>query len=265
LKLLKAPILEAYIRFDFILGETAQPLDPNCASKFFDLFQDHVKPKDVQFQDAVQIKWDKVGSPKHLELHRTLEKARACNANETRWIQIGQRHLAFNYLRNQSEQDYPGYPVLKSTALEGFAKYVNFFSPQSCNEASLHYINVIEIPKKPGTKIEEFLALCPHVPNQNFGPVKLFMVALSMVASDPNDALQANLTREPDDNERNVFRLRLEWDAKIQNIGTLDATELSGRLDRVHEQVLTCFKSCFTDTGWQMFEPRAEDSPGAAG
>ena len=81
------------------------------------------------------------------------------------------------------------------------------------------------------------------------------MVALSMPTPEPSDVLHVIMGREPDDDERKMFRLRMEWDAKSQNVGSLEPGELVKRLDRAHDHVQTCFRACFTDTGWQLFEP----------
>lgn len=259
MKLRKPPLLEAYIRFDMKLGENAPSLDERRAGEFLELSADQVKPKDVIYRDDVQIDWDKAGRATGLRRRRRVEVVRACNADETRWVQVGPLYVVLNLVRNAAKSDYAGYEDLKRAALECFDKYVQFFAPEAVREVTLHYVDVIELPKQSALPLENYLRLLPSIPPQGFGPVQRFMVALSAQASNPDDTIHVILGREPDDDVRKVHRLRMEWEAKSSNLSTLDHGELIRRLDRIHVDVRTCFRACFTDNGWQLFDPDEDE------
>ncbi len=259
MKLLKPPILEAYIRFDFTFPETAKPLDFPQAREFLELFKDKVKPKDFRVTDDVKIDWNKAGKPEGARIQRAFDTARGASADESRWIQMGQRFVATNILRQSNHPDYPGFDVLKQSALECFDAYVTLFSPIDVSIVTLHYVDVIEIPKITGLKLSEYMKLLPQVPDQGFGSISQFMIALTLPSNDKADVYNVIIGREPDDPARKLMRLRIEWDAQSQNVKSLSKVELIDRLDRIHAETLRLFRSCFTDAGWNLFEPMAEE------
>jgi uncharacterized protein (TIGR04255 family) len=174
---------------------------------------------------------------------------------------VGQRHVVNNVLRLNATQSYPGYTDLKTSAFDCLNRYAEYFKPTAILITTLHYVDIIEIPKKPGLKLSEYMLFYPQRPEAGFGPMRQFMLVADMACQEQDDGITISMSREPDDPERNIFRLRLEWDAHSQNVNSLEKSEVEARLDRLHKQVQACFRSCFTDDGWKLFDPEEEGQP----
>ena len=98
-----------------------------------------------------------------------IDVVRMYNESGTLIKQVGEDRIAYNLLRTAQEK-YPGFGQLLDEALVYLQHYKSFFQPQGIRLATIHYVDVIEIPlgEEP-TILTDHFAFIPDIPEDPFG------------------------------------------------------------------------------------------------
>ena len=174
------------------------------------------------------------------------------NEENTRLRQLGNDRTAYNLLRKAGD-DYPGFGVLLTEALEFHEQYKAFFHPASTKLATIHYVDIVEIPTDGNPIVlTEFFDFIPDIPEEPFG----FTVgySLAFVTKCPFDKapMQTTLAWVPSP-DPNMMRIRMDWEKPCPEVdyGNTDKTEAG--LNQSQQFMVDCFEKVITDKTRELF------------
>lgn len=134
-------------------------------------------------------------------------------------------------------------------------QYRAFFQPQGIRLATIHYVDVIEIPlgDEP-TILTDYFGFIPDIPEEQFGLTVGY--ALGFVTKCPLDGapLSTQLAIIPSPDPK-ILRVRLDWEKPCPGLNFQDEKELKAALQQSKKFVVNCFERLITDKTRALFKP----------
>lgn len=260
-ELKRPPITEAWIGFSFGDGDSTS-WDHKVALGFLETLAPEFVEHEFELAqtDTIQIVGrTSTGVPKEIRGQTTVERVRIRDGNGRRWLEVGKNVLRFGFTRR--EADYPGFTVLRDAAFSFLDRHNGQFGWREIQKVGLHYVDLVEVPVGANgqLRIEDYFRVHPQLPGAPFEPVENFSIRLAFRGGDPRDRVSMHFgSGGADAPSQDAYRFRLEWHSDCQQIENSDADAIVLRLNAAHTNLYTCFKACFTDAGWALFEPTTE-------
>jgi uncharacterized protein (TIGR04255 family) len=163
--------------------------------------------------------------------------------------------IAYNLLRT-AQEDYPGFGQLLDEALGYLHQYRDFFQPQCIRLATIHYVDVIEIPlgEEP-TVLTDYFDFIPDIPEEQFGLTIGY--SLGFVTKCPFDGAplttQLAIIPSPDPG---MLRVRLDWGKPCPGLNFEDENEMKTGLKQSKQFVVSCFERLITDKTRCLFKQK---------
>jgi len=257
----KPPIIEAWVEFRFSVSEDAPSWDEDTAALFINRnFEGRFKIKDSLGRYEITLNSED-GKPTVRESKVVFERCRAATSAEDRYLQAGRDVLICNMLRKHGT--WPSYRVLRDEALEALQKYVAFASPVGLTHVVLHYRDVVPIPLDTSGEVDlsRYLAVYPEVPRTLFGTVARFMISMTLPDTGSAGELTLVIRDEPPKDGpasqgASEARFRLDWRLVASRTVAMEEGLVGEWLDQAHEDLIRAFRSCFTEAGWALLEPK---------
>ncbi len=260
----RPPITEAWIGFSFGDGDSTH-WDHKVALGFLEKQVSEFDEPGFELAqtDTIQIVGrTSTGVPKEIRGETVVERVRIRDGSGKKWLEVGKNVLRFGFTRR--EADYPGFTSLCDEALSFLGRHNEWFGWREIQKAGLHYVDLVEVPA--GTngqlQIEDYFRVHPQLPGAPFEPVEKFAIRLAFRGGDPRDRVSMHFGSElsggADTPSQEAYRFRLEWHSDCQQIENSESDAIVLRLNEAHANLFTCFKACFTDAGWALFEPTVE-------
>ncbi len=179
------------------------------------------------------------------------------NEAGTRIRQVGEDRIAYNLLRT-AQEDYPGFVQLLDEALGYLHQYREFFQPLALRLATIHYVDVVEIPlgNKPMI-LTDYFEFIPDIPEEQFGLTIGY--ALRFVTKCPLDGapLSTQLAIVPSPDPK-MLRVRLDWEKPCPGLNFEDENELKSGLKQSKQFVVNCFERLISDKTRSLFKKNPE-------
>ena len=253
MKFKKPPVVEAWIEFKVDLADESKGWDENAAKEFINKhFADF---KQQEFFGLVEVKID----PKTRELSQTgmlFERIRAFTKDRDRCIQAGRNLLAFNQIR-QGDGEWPGYEQLQDGAFDALQKYLDFRGLSTLVGVSLHYRDIVAIPKgEDGTiKLEDYFAVYPCLPDGLFGAMSRFRIVIQLQEACKGGNVTLSIQSLPGFvPSEDKGRFAMDWHVS-SNQETRDMDSAREWLAEAHSHLMSVFECAFTSQGLNIFEP----------
>jgi uncharacterized protein (TIGR04255 family) len=249
------PLVEAWIAFDF------EP-SPDKVSWGKSQIDPFVKSQAAEFarvemaaRNEVRIEqYSGKELPRITDQKVIIDVVRMFNEAGSRIKQLSEDRIAYNLLRTKNEA-YPGFSRLLDEALEYLTQYREFFQPQSVLEATIHYVDIIDIPlgSEPIT-LTEYFSYIPDIPQEHFGLTVGY--SLVFVTKCPHDGapFSTHLTLVPS-TDPSVLRIRLDWEKACSAQDFQDAAKIRASLMQNKKFVVNCFEQLITDKTRALFKP----------
>ena len=144
--------------------------------------------------------------------------------------------------------------------MDAYNKFIQFLHPMSLQHISLHYRDLVIVPLQGGQKLrlEDYFNICPEVPEQKFGDMSNFIVAITLPETWGSGVLNVTVQSDPlvpSPKYPNVGRFRLDWHISPKSsIGSLDKDTITSWLDQAHDDIFQAFLSAFTQKGIKLFK-----------
>jgi uncharacterized protein (TIGR04255 family) len=256
----KPPVVEVWVSFDFDPNENKREWDLNLVKKYVEHYKTKLPKIEVMQEKQIQFKET---SPTDLPQVVSQEVRpilfRLSNEIRSRVVQLGDDHLSSHVLK--IGDDYPGYQKVRDETQQRLEEYINIFQPSRVRNATLHYLDIIDIPLPENSKINlvDYFKTSIDLPEEPFGLTNTFSIQFQVACPNDKGPLLLQLMRIPAPLESNVFRFRMEWHKLSLDINTLDWPQVFSRLEVAHNYMTECFLASFTRHTLDMFEPIEEN------
>jgi len=250
----KPPVVEAWIEFRFALTQEDSRWDEDTARRLVKhCFEDFIPDRLLQSID-VDINIAPGQSNPTTTPRVSFERVRAHSPDGSHCVQVGRDALVFNQL---AKGKWLGYGCMRDAAMVAAEKYMGFRGFDDLATVSLHYLDVVAIPRTTDSGIElpDWLRVYPHVPSDSFGAVSAFKLTLQLPSMCENALAILRIQSVPCAGEDDtVARFAVDWHvSSTVRISTLDD---AGRwLDSVHGTLENSFKRAFTAGCLGLFNP----------
>ena len=261
MRLKRPPVEEVGLDFQFDPNPEKRPWALDVVTPFLAQFGDTLPHCEIIQAEEIRIeKRSEDGIPEAVSGRMSLDHVRAHDDDETRWLHVGNDVMSYRLVRRVD--DYPGFKAVWQESQEKLTHYVEYFQPTAVRRSRLRYVDVVDIPQRPGggIVIEDYFQLGVTLPDDPFGPLGEFAVRYSFPRSDDRDAAQLVFSTQPARSDA-VVSFRMQWYSICEDLDTLEPEVLTARLDAAHEHVTKCFFASFTSRGLALFEP--EEGPAA--
>lgn len=248
----KPPVVEAWIEFRFALTQEDSRWDEDAARDLVKrCFEDFVPDRFLQTID-VDVNIAPGQSSPTATQRISLERVMAHSPDENHYIQVGRDTLVFNQL---AKGKWLGYPCMLEGAVSAAQKYVDFRGFDELTAVSLHYRDIVEIPKTTGSGIElrDWFRVYPEVPEDSFGPMAAFRFAVRLPAMCKDAVTVLSVQSVPLVGEANpAFRFALDW--HVSSTDKISSLENARQwLDAAHRALGGSFKKAFTQKCLELF------------
>jgi uncharacterized protein (TIGR04255 family) len=250
------PLIEAWIAFDFEPNPEKVSWDKSQIESFVKVHSDEFTRIEMMVRDEVRIEQtSKKELPRITDRKEIIDVVRMFNEAGTRIKQVGEDRIAYNLLRT-AQEDYPGFGKLLNEALEYLEQYREFFQPQSVRLATIHYVDLIEIPlSEVPTILTDYFACIPDIPEEQFGLIVGY--ELGFVTKCPLDGapLSTHIAIVPSP-DPTTLRVRLDWEKPCPSVNFQDEREIRTGLKHSKEFVVNCFERLITDKTRSLFKKK---------
>jgi uncharacterized protein (TIGR04255 family) len=250
------PLVEAWIAFDFEPNPDKVAWDKSQIEAFTKTHSNDFARIEMMVREEVRIEQaSKKELPRITHRKEIIDVVRMFNEAGTRIKQVGEDRIAYNLLRT-AQEEYPGFGRLLDEALKYLNQYRGFFQPQSIRLATIHYVDLIEIPlSDEPTILTDYFAYIPDIPDDPFGLTIGY--ALGFVTKCPLDGapLSTNVAIVPSP-DPSTLRVRLDWEKPCPGLNFQDKSEIRAGLKRSKEFVVNCFERLITDKTRSLFKKR---------
>lgn len=253
MKFKKPPVVEAWIEFKIALSDESAGWDENAAKEF--IHKHFADFKQQEFFGLAEVKID----PKTRRVLQTgmlFERIRAFTKDRDRCIQAGRNLLAFNQIR-QGVGEWLGYEQLQDGAFDALQKYLDFRGLSTLVGVSLHYLDIVAIPKGEDGKIklEDYFTVYPHLPDGSFGAMSGFRIIMQLPETCKGGNVTLSIQTLPSfDPSEDKGRFAMDWHVSC-NQGMYDINSVRKWLAEARNDLDGVFKSAFTQRGLDLFEP----------
>ena len=250
------PLVEAWIAFDFEPNPEKVSWDKSQIESFVKVHADEFTRIEMMVRDEVRIEQtSKKELPRITDRKEIIDVVRMFNEAGTRIKQVGEDRIAYNLLRT-AQEDYPGFGKLLDEAMDYLEQYQEFFQPQSVRLATIHYVDLIEIPlNEVPTILTDYFEFIPDVPEEQFGLTVGY--ALGFVTKCPLDGapLSTHIAIVPSP-DPTTLRVRLDWEKPCPAVNFHDESEIRSGLKHSEEFVVNCFERLITDKTRSLFKKK---------
>lgn len=257
MKFRKPPVVEVWISVELDPAENKrEPLEAQCV-------QDYAHRVKVEFpiletlHETMFTFEEKSASdlPRVTNREVRLKSVRLWMENRSRMVQIDDDQFAFHVLKTSDET--PGYSKVREAAEPKLGEYVRVFQPTQIRHATLHYLDIIDIPQPTSGKLNlsDYFPQAVDLPEVPFGPIAALNHQFQVMCPVDEGPLFFRLQSLPSPPEQNVLRFRLEWHKQSVDVNTLDLTQVWQRMDVAHDYMRDCFNTALSPSTLDLFEP----------
>ena len=249
----KPPVIESWIEFKIGLSDESRVWDENTAKEFISKYFAEFKQQEIFGLAEVKI------DPKTRELSKTemlFERIRAFTKDRDKCIQAGRNLVGFNQIR-QGVLEWPGYECMKDNASDALQKYLDFRGLSTLVSVSLHYLDIVAIPKgKDGKiKLEEYFTIYPHLPDGPFGAMSGFRIVMQLPEACKGSNVTLSIQSLPAfASSKDKGGFAIDWHVSSSQ-GTYNIGSACKWLDEAHSGLRGLFEAAFTRQGLNLFEP----------
>jgi uncharacterized protein (TIGR04255 family) len=170
---------------------------------------------------------------------------RALSSDGLRIAQFRLDGFTFNQLR-----PYPNWEEFQDEAKRMWEKYLEAASPVAIDRVAVRYINEIKLAGD-REQIGNYITAAPIIPEDVSQLVSRFVYQVTVHY--PEDQVSANITQAFEPTEvRGEFNFILDID--VYEAGTIEESQLVGKLAKLRSVKNTIFKSYLTDALLRSFE-----------
>lgn len=249
------PVVEIWITFTFESNENKVRFDESIAKRFMDQYVTELPELEVFHEKEFDLKpGGPRGWPKVVKQRVTLKWARRTNADRSRAIHLQDDAVACHICK--AGNDVPRYNTAKEQATSKVRSYLEHFRPAAIRNATLHYLDIIEIPAAglPTLDLKDWFAASTDLPVIPFGPITRFSYRFEFATLDePSVPMFLQIRSLPNDEERGTFRFRMDWHRQTPILRTLDLDEVWAAIDETHVALNNCFAAAFTQRTLDLF------------
>lgn len=259
-KFQKPPVVEVWISVDFDPNENKRKWELELVKQYVELYKAELAKLEAVRERQIQVEETSPQAlPKVIGHQIRLQFVRMSNEKRTRVLQIGDDQLSFHILKE--DQTYPGYRIVRDEMQRKLEDYARIFQPSRIRDATLHYLDIIDIPRPENGRIDlpDYFMATIDLPEEPFGPIAGFAHWFQMECPVDPGPLLLQLQAIPSPPESNVFRFRMDWHKQCSAVNTLDLSQVWSRMDVAHDYMRQCFLASFTHRTLALFEPVAEN------
>jgi uncharacterized protein (TIGR04255 family) len=182
----------------------------------------------------------------------SFERVQAFSQKGDLCVQAGRDVLVLNQL---AQETWGGYSRLRDAAVSAAQKYTDFRGFDELAAVSLHYRDIVEIPRRtdPGIELRDWFRVYPEVPEDSFGSMGEFTFAVKLPSMCEDAVAVLSIQSVPLVAEDNpVFRFALDWHvSSADKIDNLD--DAKQWLDGAHRALRSSFEKAFTPECLALF------------
>lgn len=256
MKFNKPPVVEVWISIDFDPNENKRQFDVERVQQYVQQYESELPKLEVIHEETIQVQESSsTDLPQVVHKDVQLKSVRLWDKQRSRMLQIGDDQIAFHLLKTNEET--PGYQNVRQWAEPKLADYVKVFQPSQIRHATLHYLDIINIPKLQDgiLNLSDYFPFVTEVPDDPFGPTAALTQQFQVMCPVDEGPLFFRLQSLPSSPEMQVFRFRLEWHKLSAEITTLDLAEVWKRMDVAHDYMWKCFTTALSGSTIQLFDP----------
>lgn len=260
IKFRKPPVVEVWISVDFDPNENKREWELELVKQYVERYEAELPKLEAVHEQQIQVQETSPQAlPKVVGRQIRLQFVRISNEKRSRVLQIGDDQLSFHILK--ADGVYPGYQTVRSEVQQKLDDYAQIFQPTRIRNATLHYLDIIDIPRPETGKIElgDYFRVSIDLPEEPFGPTAGFAHQFQVMCPVDAGPLFLQLQAIPSPPDSNVFRFRMEWHKQSSNVNTLDSSQVWARMDVAHEYMRQCFRAALTERTLELFEPVEEN------
>ncbi len=257
MKFRKPPVVEVWISVELDPSESKrEPLDAQrvqeyarCVEGEFPILESlHETKFTFEEKSATDL-------PKVTDKDVRLKSVRLWNNDRSKIIQIDDDQFAFHVLK--TPEDTPGYSKVCEAAQPKLKEYVEVFQPTRIRHATLHYLDIIDIPHlaSGNLNLKDYFPYAVDLPEEPFGPISALNHQFQVICPVDEGPLFFRLQNLPAPPEQRVYRFRLEWHKQSVDVNTLDLSQVWTRMDVAHDYMWDCFNAALSPSTLELFEP----------
>ncbi|MBS0210426.1 MAG: TIGR04255 family protein [Planctomycetes bacterium] len=252
----KPPVVEVWISVEFDPNENKREWQLELVQQYVELYQAELPKLEAVHERQIQVdETSPQALPKVIGQQVRLQFVRMSNGRRTRALQIGDDQLSFHVLKE--DQAYPGYRIVRDEMQRKLDDYARIFQPTRIRNATLHYLDIIDIPRPESGEIDlpDYFVASIDLPEEPFGQIGGFAHRFQMACPVDPGPLLLQLQAIPSPPESNVFRFRMDWHKQSAAVNTLDLSQVWSRMDVAHDYMRRCFLASFTQRTLELFDP----------
>lgn len=232
-------IIEALCELVFAPGA---PWDFTVFGRFDSLLQKQLPTRDQIEVMAINVR--NIGGNFEQAMVRE-PRVRFFSADRSRLAQVGPNLLSANVL-----PPYPHWPDFKAFILEAMHAYVEAAKPAKIERMTLRYIDRVKPPSPDGFRLGDWIeAGSTYVPRFLDDSVN---AGSSRVQKSVHGRVE--VVSVAHQLEEGIATVMIDTELVVHDV-TLDSTDVTARLDRLHERVVEIFESCITDRTRALLKP----------
>jgi len=260
MKFRKPPVIEVWISLDFEPNEKKQHFDPELVKQYLKPFREELPRGEVRREREFTMQTNSPNElPETVQVTDRIQHFRQWDEARSQMLQVGDDQLSFHVLKSANET--PGYGKVRQAAQPKLEAYVDVFRPSAIRHATLHYLDIIDIPVPPSGKIDlqDFFPYASDLPESPFGAIAAFVQQFQIACPVDDGPLFMRLQTLPAPQELSVLRFRLEWHKQSSDVNTLDLEQVWKRMDIAHDYMWNCFTTALSKATLHLFEPIPEE------
>lgn len=260
MKFKKPPVVEVWISLDFDPNEKKQEFDLELVNQYLKPFREELPTREVQREREFTMQANSPNElPESLQITDRIQHFRQWDKSRSHMLQVGDDKLSFHVLKTANET--PGYSKVRQAAEPKLEAYVEVFQPSRIRHATLHYLDIIDIPMPNSGKIDlkDFFPFASDLPESPFGTIAALVQQFQVTCPVDEGPLFMRLQTLPAPKEQSVLRFRLEWHKQSSDVNTLDLDEVWQRMDVAHGYMWDCFTTALSPATLESFEPFQEE------
>lgn len=259
MKFRKPPVVEVWVSFDFESNENKISWPSDMVEKYMAIYATDFPNRNVRITKAINLEDSPGTIPKIVNYQEQIRGYRLRDVAESQMLHVGDDELSYHIMKTSSE--IPVYRKVCTQAQEKLEKYVELLAPKQIRHATLHYLDIVDIPLPASRKIDlkEYFPLWSDLPVEPFGDTcgitQQFKAACPV---DPGPLfLQFKMVPTPEHSD--VLRFQMEWHKQSTDVNSLNLTNVWKRMDTSHAYMWDCFKASFSQRTLDLFEPTGQD------
>lgn len=255
----RPPVVEVWISVDFDPNENKREWELELVKQYVEQYKAELPKLEAVHERQIQVEETSPQElPKVVGHQVRLQFVRMSNEKRTRVLQIGDDQVSFHILKDG--QTYPRYGIVREEMQRKLDDYARIFQPSRIRDATLHYLDIIDIPQPENGKLElpDYFVASLDLPEEPFGLIAGFAHRFQLACPVDAGPLLLQWQAVPSPPESKVFRFRMDWHKQCSAVNTLDVSQVWTRMDVAHAYIRRCFLASFTSRTLELFEPVTE-------